>query len=202
MLQRWPVLIPTRQDLPDKFCFEHGPLAAHFGAHFIPKTKSEMVRQLLREEDEQKAAEERARARRASGIMRVEMAAARRGRRRSSLALAFALPGVESEAGIKSVQGPSINSRGGLAVRNLDVTAFLSNVGSPVCVSQSRAAERWMKPEDEMRYAQTSLSLDPHPPVRASITHDPIATHGFEVERKKELDERDKEVWRMWQGSE
>ena len=74
----------AKQDLPNKFCFEKGPLKEHFGAHFIPKTKTQMVRQLLKEEDEEQLAVERARARRASAVQRVEIAAVTRGRRRSS----------------------------------------------------------------------------------------------------------------------
>jgi len=90
----------AKQDLPNKFCFEKGPLKEHFGAHFIPKTKTQMVRQLLKEEDEEQLAVERARARRASAVQRVEIAAVTRGRRRSSLALAFAIPGSALQSGL------------------------------------------------------------------------------------------------------
>jgi len=59
-----------------------------------------------------------------------------------------------------------------------------------------------MKPEDELRYAIKSISMDPHPPLRHQITHDPSTTHGYEVERRRELDESDKAVWSMWRGEE
>lgn len=105
------------QDLPNKFCFEKGALKEHFGAHFIPKSKTDMVRQLLREEDERRAEVEKARARRASGVERAEIAAAQRGRRRSSLALAFATPGSAEAAGLAPVQAPTVGPDGTLIVR-------------------------------------------------------------------------------------